>query len=265
MRAAPPIEGAPFAAEVVVRARRFASDDSGFAVLDCDSDGERVVLVGPLVHLEERERVAVTGSWTIDRRYGPQVKVREAHPVAPSDAEALLAYLRKVRHVGPVLARERCELLPRAAARARLGVSDDRLVVYVSAGGGGDAGAERHLHEVVAALAGDPGLHLVVGAGPLYRGLPLPGVTWHGGQLAFPLMAGFDLEGSEAERSCFQHDINPTHCASLRRFAAGQKLAHAVYRLQVLRLPDVALAVGCMLHELTRARHVARRKAHRTE
>lgn len=101
MRDAPPTEGAPFAAEVVVRSRRFASEDSGFAVLDCESGGEHVVLVGPLVHLEERERVAVTGSWVHDRRYGPQVKVREAHPVAPSDAGALLAYLRKVRHVGP--------------------------------------------------------------------------------------------------------------------------------------------------------------------
>lgn len=101
MRASPPVEGTPFAGEVVVRARRFASEESGFAVLDCDSGGERVVLVGPLVHLEERERVAVTGSWVVDRHYGPQVKVREAHPVAPSDADALLAYLRKVRHVGP--------------------------------------------------------------------------------------------------------------------------------------------------------------------
>jgi exodeoxyribonuclease V alpha subunit len=101
MSSSPPAEGAPFAAEVLVRARRFANEDSGFAVLDCESDGGRVVLVGPLVHLEERERAAVTGEWVLDRRYGPQVKVREAHPVVPSDADALLAYLRRVRHVGP--------------------------------------------------------------------------------------------------------------------------------------------------------------------
>lgn len=101
MSSSPPLEGAPFAGEVVVRGRRFANEDSGFAVLDCDSDGEHVVLVGPLVHLEPHERAAVTGAWVIDRRYGPQVKVREAHPVAPADADALIAYLRKVRHVGP--------------------------------------------------------------------------------------------------------------------------------------------------------------------
>ncbi len=101
----------------------------------------------------------------------------------------------RVRHLGPVLARERSELAPRAEARARLGVPDGRLAVYVSAGGGGDALAERHLHDAASALSGDPGLHLVAGAGPLYRGRPVTGerVTWLGGELAFPLMAGFDL------------------------------------------------------------------------
>jgi exodeoxyribonuclease V alpha subunit len=102
---APPAEGTPFAGEVVVRGRRFANEDSGFAVLDCEGDdGDHVVLVGPLVHLEPRERAAVSGTWVLDPRYGPQVRVREAHPVAPSDNEALLSYLRRVRHVGPARA-----------------------------------------------------------------------------------------------------------------------------------------------------------------
>jgi exodeoxyribonuclease V alpha subunit len=96
-----PAEGTPFAAEVVVRGRRFANEDSGFAVLDGDADGQHVVLVGPLAHLEERERASVTGAWVRDPRYGPQVKVREAHPLAPADEDALVAYLRRVRHVGP--------------------------------------------------------------------------------------------------------------------------------------------------------------------
>jgi exodeoxyribonuclease V alpha subunit len=100
-REPPPAEGTPFAAEVLVRGRRFANEDSGFAVLDGDADGRHVVLVGPVAHLEERERVAVTGAWVHDPRYGPQVRVREAHPVAPSDEAALVAYLRRVRHVGP--------------------------------------------------------------------------------------------------------------------------------------------------------------------
>jgi exodeoxyribonuclease V alpha subunit len=100
-RDAPPAEGTPFAAEVVVRGQRFANKESGFAVLDAEADGRHVVLVGPLAHLEQRERAAVTGAWVRDPRYGPQVKVREAHPLAPTDETALIAYLRRVRHVGP--------------------------------------------------------------------------------------------------------------------------------------------------------------------
>lgn len=101
MEPAVPADGAPFAGEVLVRGRRFANEESGFAVLDCESEGRHVVLVGPLVHLEERDRAAVRGTWTRDPRYGEQVKVVEAHPVAPSDEDALVAYLRKVKHVGP--------------------------------------------------------------------------------------------------------------------------------------------------------------------
>jgi exodeoxyribonuclease V alpha subunit len=97
----PPAEGTPFSAEVVVRGQRFVNEDSGFAVLDGDADGRHVVLVGPLAHLEADERAAVTGAWVRDPRYGAQVKVREAHPLAPSDEQALVAYLRRVRHIGP--------------------------------------------------------------------------------------------------------------------------------------------------------------------
>ena len=96
----PAADGTPFAAEVVVRGQRFANEETGFAVLDGDADGRHVVLVGPVAHLEQRERVAVTGVWVVDPRYGPQVRVREAHPLAPSDEAALVAYLRRVRHVG---------------------------------------------------------------------------------------------------------------------------------------------------------------------
>ncbi len=90
-----------FDAEVTIRRMRFASRESGFAVLDADADGERVVLVGPLVHLEERERVRVIGRWVKDSRYGDQVKVSEAVPLPPSDVATLVAYLRRVKHVGP--------------------------------------------------------------------------------------------------------------------------------------------------------------------
>jgi exodeoxyribonuclease V alpha subunit len=91
----------PFDAEVVIRRTRYASDATGWAVVDADDqDGDPVVLVGPLIHLEERERAHVIGTWVDDSRYGLQVKVDEARPLSPTDTETLVAYLRRVKHVG---------------------------------------------------------------------------------------------------------------------------------------------------------------------
>ncbi|HEY5188117.1 MAG TPA: AAA family ATPase [Solirubrobacteraceae bacterium] len=90
-----------FHAEVTIRFVRYANEESGWAVLDAaEADGRPVALVGPLVHLEERERVRVTGIWVNDSRYGPQVKVSQAHPLPPDDPEALVGYLKRVKHVG---------------------------------------------------------------------------------------------------------------------------------------------------------------------
>jgi len=91
-----------FDAEVTVRRTRFASAQTGWAVVEAaDGEGAPVVLVGPLVHLEDRERVRISGEWVQDERYGLQVKVAQAVPVAPTDAETLSAYLCRVRHIGP--------------------------------------------------------------------------------------------------------------------------------------------------------------------
>jgi predicted glycosyltransferase len=99
----------------------------------------------------------------------------------------------RVRHLGPMGVRERVELLDRGEARRRLAIPDEKLAIYVSAGGGGDPGAERQLLSVIDALD-DGSLHLVVGAGPLYRGLRRhgPGITWLAGETAAELMGGFD-------------------------------------------------------------------------
>jgi exodeoxyribonuclease V alpha subunit len=99
-----------FDEEIVVRRTRFASDSTGWAVLDAsDADGEPVVLVGPLIHLEARERAHVVGTWVDDSRYGLQVKVSEARPLPPADKETLIAYLRRVKHVGARRAQELIE------------------------------------------------------------------------------------------------------------------------------------------------------------
>jgi exodeoxyribonuclease V alpha subunit len=96
--------GTAFEDEVLIRRRRWASDETGFAVIDAERDGDEIVLVGTIAHLEERERVRIGGVWQDDRRFGLQVKVATAEPLAPSGDAALIAYLRRVKHVGGVRA-----------------------------------------------------------------------------------------------------------------------------------------------------------------
>jgi exodeoxyribonuclease V alpha subunit len=89
-----------FDSEVTIRRQRFANGDNGFAVVDAESDDGPIVLVGPLIHLENGERVHVTGSWVTDSRYGDQVKVDEARPLPPEDGAALVSYLRRIKNIG---------------------------------------------------------------------------------------------------------------------------------------------------------------------
>ena len=92
-----------FESDVTVRRTRFASADSGWAVVEAAADdGTPIVLVGPLIHLEAGERAHVVGTSVQDSRYGPQVKVTEATPLGPTDADAptAIAYLLRVKHVG---------------------------------------------------------------------------------------------------------------------------------------------------------------------
>ncbi|MDB4942550.1 MAG: hypothetical protein JWP97_2084, partial [Labilithrix sp.] len=119
----------------------------------------------------------------------------DAPVLTPAEVQAV--------HVGPVLGRERWELRERSDARARLGLAgSDRRCIYVSAGGGGDRGAEEQLETVVGELGADPSLAVVVGTGPLYRGKPLPGVTTLSTRSADYLL-GFDAAVSAAGYNTF--------------------------------------------------------------
>src|SRR3954447_17622327 len=98
------IPGTPFDGEVLIRRRRWASEETGFGVLDADWQDDEIVLVGTIAHLEERERARVSGVWKEDHRYGLQVNVALAEPLPPSGDAALTAYLVRVKHVGRVRA-----------------------------------------------------------------------------------------------------------------------------------------------------------------
>ncbi|RKQ93397.1 exodeoxyribonuclease V alpha subunit [Solirubrobacter pauli] len=123
--------GTPFEDEIVVRRIRFSSEESGFAVVDADRGSDELVLIGPLAHLEEREHVKVVGVWHDDKRYGPQVKVSIAESMPPSGDEALLAYLKRVRHVG---IKRASNLLDRYGERVLEVIDQDPALAFRRAG-----------------------------------------------------------------------------------------------------------------------------------
>ncbi len=118
--------------------------------------------------------------------------------IAGDDAyRALLPLYHKAivpdaRGVGPILLREREELMPRDEARTALGISRDRAV-YITLGGGGDEAAARTLPVLADRLVAR-GWHVVVGAGPLYLGPERrgPHVTWMDRYVPLELMQGVD-------------------------------------------------------------------------
>ena len=127
-----------FDGEVTIRRTRYVSDDTGWAVVEAEADdGDEIVLVGPLSHLEQRERAHVLGTWVDDSRYGPQVKVTQATPLAPADAESVILYLKRVKHVG---VKRAARLLDRyGAAGALEAVDADPRAAFAVAGLRGSA------------------------------------------------------------------------------------------------------------------------------
>lgn len=116
----------------------------------------------------------------------------------------------KLRHLGPILLRDACELASREAARAALGLAPDQKAIYVSTGGGGDERAEARIRSTVDALRAIPRARFVVGAGPLYRGrrIDADDVRWLGHSGAQELMAAFDVAVSAAGYNTFHELMN---------------------------------------------------------
>ncbi len=104
--------------------------------------------------------------------------------IVPASADEGITELgldpRRIAFTGPIMRAERFELRPRAEARQALGVPEGARCVLVSAGGGGDASAQQLFESSSQLLADDPQLHLVLAAGPLFRGAPRrgPRLTW---------------------------------------------------------------------------------------
>ncbi|MCA9590681.1 MAG: hypothetical protein KC657_35520 [Myxococcales bacterium] len=147
------------------------------------------------------------------------VPEREGDADVPVPEEAR----RRMRWLGPMCMRERVEMMSRPDARASLGVAPGAFAVYVTAGGGGDAGAPEQLARASAALT-DAGMHVVVGAGPLYRGRVerRPGVTWLAHETAAELMPAFDAAVSAAGYNTF---VELMHAGVPTVFVPQEKIA----------------------------------------
>ncbi len=111
------------------------------------------------------------------------------------------------RDTGPIMLREREELLDRRAARAALGLTDTRRAVYVTLGGGGDEAASALLPQLTRKLT-ERGYSVVVGAGPLYQGQEVrgDGVTWMDRYCPMELFPGFDSAVSAGGYNSF-HEL----------------------------------------------------------
>ena len=84
----------------------YKNEESGFAVLELDHDGELVTVVGELASVGEGEMLTLHGSFRTHPNYGTQFKAVAAQQRLPASAGAILRYLSSgaIKGIGPVLA-----------------------------------------------------------------------------------------------------------------------------------------------------------------
>lgn len=130
----------------------------------------------------------------------------------------------RTRYIGPVMLRSNEEMRPRQQSRDRLGIPHGKLGVWITAGGGGDPNASEGIAAMIRYLEREPDLHLVIGAGPLYRGEPLrgPNITWTTEFNAAEDFSGVDLAISAAGFNSFYELL---HAGVPTAFYAQEKIA----------------------------------------
>jgi len=84
----------------------YRREDTGFTVLDLDSGGELVTVVGVIPEISAGEKLRAQGHWDYHASFGRQFRVQLCERELPSSAEDILKYLSSgaVRGIGPVMA-----------------------------------------------------------------------------------------------------------------------------------------------------------------
>ena len=77
----------------VVESITFRNEENGWTVLDLDSGGELVTVVGELPEVYPGEELRLMGGWTQHPSFGQQFKAEACERYLPASASAILRYL----------------------------------------------------------------------------------------------------------------------------------------------------------------------------
>ena len=85
----------------------FTSQDTGFTVLELQTDDDLVTVVGEMVGVAPGQQLVVQGTYANHPSFGIQFKVQNYEVALPSDENAIYAYLASgaVKGIGPVTAK----------------------------------------------------------------------------------------------------------------------------------------------------------------
>ena len=85
----------------------FTSQDTGFTVLELQTDDDLVTVVGEMVGVAPGQQLVVQGTYSNHPSFGIQFKVQNYEVALPSDENAIYAYLASgaVKGIGPVTAK----------------------------------------------------------------------------------------------------------------------------------------------------------------
>ncbi|MBQ8996141.1 MAG: AAA family ATPase, partial [Oscillospiraceae bacterium] len=86
----------------------YQNTDTGYGVLELDSDGMAVTVVGDLAFVKVGEEISAYGSYVNHPNYGPQFRCASVERILPTTATAILKYLSNgaVTGIGPSTAKK---------------------------------------------------------------------------------------------------------------------------------------------------------------